>query len=277
MGPPSALSRRTRCAGGALALFAALAPGPASAWGRDGHQIVAAIALQYMTPRARAQADALRAAAGGESFVIASDWADRIRRQHPETARWHFVDIEVGAGPYNEARDCPKRACAAAKIGDFHAELGDTQLDPERRGVALKWLIHLLGDVHQPLHAADRHDRGGNDLRVFLNGRQKRLHEIWDVELVTLARGPRSDEAFAAALARAITADERSTWSRSGPADWADEAYGLAEQISCGMPPPSSDVPVIGPDYERIAEHAIDLQLQRAGVRLASVLNEALR
>ncbi len=121
---------------------------PALAWGRDGHQIVATIAQSLLTPQARTQADALLAAAGGESFVAASDWPDRIRRERPETARWHFVDIEVGAGLYDEARDCPRWACAVAKIDDFRAELADSHLDPERRGEALKWLIHLVGDIH---------------------------------------------------------------------------------------------------------------------------------
>jgi hypothetical protein len=176
-----------------VALHVAVDPVPARAWGRDGHQIVAALAQSLLTPRARAEADALPAVVGGESFVAASNWPDRIRRERPETARWHFVDIEVGSGPYDEARDCPHRAWATAKIEDFRAELADARLDPERRGEALRWLIHMVGDVHQPLHAADRHDRGGNDLKVSVSGASGRssetnLHRFWDVDLVQMAQ-----------------------------------------------------------------------------------------
>ena len=268
--------RALRCVSVAFALLAAGVPSTAHAWGRDGHQIVAAIAQALMTPRARAQAEALLAAAGGESLVAASDWADRIRRERPETARWHFVDIEVGGGPYVESRDCPRRACVVAKIEDFRAELANERLDPERRGEALKWLVHLVGDVHQPLHAADRHDRGGNDLRVLMDGRERRLHEIWDVDLVKLARGPRSDAAYAAALAASTTGAERREWSRGTPEDWANEAHGLAESVAYGMLP-AGDMPTIEPGYQRAAEAAVELQLQRAGVRLAAVLNAELR
>jgi hypothetical protein len=229
-----------------------------------------------LTPNAHPKAGALLAAAGGESFIVASDWADRIRRDRPETASWHFVDVEVGSGSYNEARDCLARACVVAKIEDFRAELADARLEPERRGEALKWLIQLIGDMHQPLHAGDRHDRGGNDQRVILDGREHRLHGIWDIDLVKLVRGPHSDTAYAVRLARTIDAAERSSWSTGSPVDWANEAHGLAERVAYGALPAEA-VPTVGPEYERAAGQAVELQLRRAGVRLAAVLNAALR
>jgi len=259
----------------ALALLLGVNPAPANAWGRDGHQIVATIAQSLLTSRARAQADALLAVAGGESFVAVSDWPDRVRRERPETAPWHFVDIEVGAGPYDEARDCPRRACVVAKIEDFRVELADTRLDPESRGEALKWLIHLLGDIHQPLHAADRHDHGGNGQRVFLDGHEHKLHGIWDTDLVKRARGRRGDAEFVDTLLAIITPAERSRWSTGNAASWAHEAHALAEKVAYGELP-AGVAPIIDARYERDAEQVIGLQLERAGVRLAAVLNAAL-
>jgi hypothetical protein len=259
----------------ALVLLVAIDPAPANAWGRDGHEIVATIAQSLLTPRARAQADALLATAGGESFVAVSDWADRIRRERPETAPWHFVDIEIGAGPYNEARDCPRRACVVAKIDDFRAELADTRLDPERRGEALKWLIHSVGDVHQPLHAADRHDHGGNGLHVAIDGRERNLHEVWDVELIKLAKGRESDSAYAEELTGAISAGDRSTWARGSAADWANEAHSIAERIAYGELSAGLR-PTLTFAYQGDAIRAVNLQLERASVRLATVLNAAL-
>jgi len=259
----------------AIMLLLQLAPTAAYAWGRDGHQIVAAIAQSLLTPRVVAQADALLAGAGGESFVAVSDWADRIRRERPETGPWHFVDIEVGAGPYDEARDCPRRACVVAKIEDFHAELADTRLDPERRGEALKWLIHLVGDIHQPLHTADHHDRGGNDLRVVIDGIDHSLHGIWDVDLVKLAKGRESDGAYAAEMTGTISAADRSAWSRGSAPDWANEAHAIAERIAYGELTPGPR-PEITPAYKRDAIRAVNLQLERAGVRLAAMLNAVL-
>ena len=251
-------------------------PTQAGAWGRDGHRVVAEIALRFMTPAARSQADALLAAAGGESLVAASDWADRIRRERRDTAPWHFVDIEVGSGPYVDARDCRGRSCVVDKIEDFRAELADRRLDPERRGEALKWLVHLVGDVHQPLHAADRHDKGGNALEVDFEGKERRLHEIWDVELVKLARGARSDAEYAAALSRSITPADRATWSQGSPAAWANESHELAERVAYGELQPGPR-PAITAAYERDAVRVVDVQLERAGVRLAALLNGALR
>jgi hypothetical protein len=260
----------------ALLVLLIFSPASAFAWGRDGHEIVAAIAQSMLTPKASTQADALLAAAGGESFVTASDWADRIRGQHRETARWHFVDIEVGAGPYDPVRDCKRGACVVEKITEFTGRLADTRFDPETRGEALKWVIHLVGDIHQPLHTGDRHDRGGNAQHVVLHGRDLNLHEIWDTDLLESMMAKQHAVAYAAALARSITPAERAAWSKGAPADWANEAHAIAERVAYGLLAPGA-MATITVEYEHAADAAIELQLKRAGVRLAWILNAELK
>ena len=259
----------------AVVLFLVTLPASALAWGREGHEIVAAIAQSMLTPRAASEADAVLAATGGESLVASSDWADRIRGQHRETGSWHFVDIEVGEAPYDPARDCKAGRCVVEKISQFEARLADARVDPETRGEALKWVVHLVGDVHQPLHTADRHDRGGNALRVSFHGRDLNLHEIWDTDLLKSLMGRQGVTAYAAALAKSITPAERAAWSGGTPADWANESHQVAERVAYGELP-AGPIPEITPAYQRAAESAIELQLKKAGVRLARMLNEAL-
>src|SRR5471032_2468326 len=154
-----------------LLTFALLAlPSPALAWGAEGHEIVTAIAAHELTPAARAQAAHLL---GGEAMlVLDSNWADEIRDQRQGTGRWHFVDIPLGAPGYDPRRDCPDRACVVGQIENDVRILGNRKLGDGARAEALRFLIHFIADVHQPLHAEDNDDRGGNQIRITL-GRER--------------------------------------------------------------------------------------------------------
>ena len=177
----------------ALALVAcsvALTPRSALAWGGEGHEIIALVAERFLDPAVREKIAAMLAADPDNltAHDIASEatWADRYRdsdrngsRQHyAQTRDWHFVDVEL-TDP-NLDRACfrhpppptgtmasngPSRACVVDKIDQFLAELADPRTDPEERLVALKFVLHLVGDLHQPLHASDDHDAGGTRKR----------------------------------------------------------------------------------------------------------------
>jgi len=225
-------------------------------------------------------------------------WADRYRDsdrlgvkvRYEATRRWHFVDVELRAPNVDQA--CfghpqlpaakpasigPAEDCVVDKIDQFAAELANPSTNPEERIVALKFLLHFVGDVHQPLHASDDHDKGGNTKRVTAEGfRAGNLHHFWDTEFIKqLGSDPK---AVASDLAAQITDDERNSWSRGNPADWARESFAIARDDAYGrLPSPNIHGSYrLGSDYIAMAVQDVSTQLSRAGVRLAFVLNQAL-
>ena len=151
-----------------IALITALLllPSLAFAWGPEGHAIIAQIAEDRLAPAARQQVDQLL---DGDSLAVVASWADEIRIHRPDTAQWHFVDIPKNANDYDPARDCrptPRGDCIIAAIDRELAILRDASADKDKRAEALKFIVHFVGDLHQPLHCADDHDRGGNDVTV---------------------------------------------------------------------------------------------------------------
>lgn len=253
------------------ALLAAPAPPlPAPSWSAIGHRLVVEIAWDHLTARARASVLDLL---GAERLVDASVWADRIRPERPATAPWHYVNTPTGQR-YEAARDCGDGVCIVEGVVGFRTRLSDSAASRTERVEALKWLLHLLGDIHQPLHVGDRGDRGGNDVEVIWRDRTMNLHRLWDNELV-LAWA--IDEGrYLAALRRAVsrmTEEERLEAAGGEPADWAAEGNAAAHDVV--YPPVAAGVP-LGRDYLRAAGPVLDRAFIRAGLRLARILNEAL-
>jgi hypothetical protein len=163
------------------------------------------------------------------------------------------------------------------KINQFAAELGDPTTGASEQLLALKFLLHFVGDLHQPLHSADDYDAGGNKKLVSDEGvHPGNLHHYWDVEFVErLGTDPRQ---VAAELIGQISEPQRQEWSNGTPADWAMEAFALARRDAYGLLPRPGDQSTytLPPAYTKQAEQDVALQLSRAGVRLAFVLNCAL-
>lgn len=253
-------------------------PTPALAWGSEGHHIVADIAEQYLEPAAARQVRELLAIENATTLAQVSTWADDIRPQRPETARWHFVDIPIHppAGTpaaYDAERDCPDGDCVVAAIERFDAVLRDKAAAPRDRLEALKFVVHFVADVHQPLHCADDGDRGGNDIHVTFRGRRMNLHAVWDWGI--LAPAVAGDErAYALRLAKAITPSELDQWRSGTLADWANESYGIARRLIYGEWPHGPGT--LPASYEATALPVVNEQLAKAGVRLAAVLNASL-
>jgi hypothetical protein len=260
----------------ALALFAA--PSPCFAWGAEGHRIVAAIAADELTPAARDQVAQLLGGDGAAGMMQASTWADEVRPQRPETAPWHFVDIPIQSSGYDAARDCARDDCVVVQIDRDARIIGDKQLAAPVRAEALRFLIHFVGDVHQPLHSANNDDRGGNQVRVVLGQRHTNLHAVWDVDVVqALGRSP---EVVANRLEREITPGNKAAWSGGTARDWANESLQIArsEVYSHVSGQGGTDAEIVlPPDYASNERAVTALQLEKAGIRLASVLNNALR
>jgi S1/P1 Nuclease len=282
--------------------IALTSPHPARAWGDEGHKVIALIAEHYLDPAARAKVAGLLAADADTltDHEIASEatWADKYRDsdrsttkiRYDATWRWHFVDIELTQPdlaaacfghpplpPGVPASKGPPQACVVDKINQFAAELSDRAISASEQLLALKFLLHFVGDLHQPLHAADNHDAGGNKKLVAGEGlRPSNLHHYWDVEFVErLGTDPRQ---VAGSLIGQISEEQRQAWSSGTPADWAMEAFALARRDAYGLltPPGDHGTYSLPPAYGEQAEQDVALQLSRAGVRLAFVLNQAL-
>ena len=279
-----------------LAATILVLPTPCLAWGYEGHEIVAEIARAYLTPDVRARVDAMLAAdpdtLTGHDMASAATWADVYRNGHRETSQWHFVDQEIdgsadlraacfgypAAG--RPASSGPAQDCVVDKINEFAAELAAPDTATTERLLALKFVLHFVGDVHQPLHAADNHDRGGNCVSVLLGpSRVVNLHAIWDTVLVNdLGSDP---EKVAAELRSHTTPAQVRAWQRGTAADWANESFAVAKTVAYSVKTPSgcssNPTPIeLTRGYEATATSVAALQLSRAGVRLAGLLNQAL-
>ena len=290
----------------AAALLFAVATS-AHAWGDAGHEIVARVADHYLQPAVRARIAALLKTdtTGLVSQDIAAEatWADKYRDsdrnstklRYEQTREWHFTDIQLksqredgdvdsacfGHPPMPAgmpATEGPKHACLIDKLDQFIAELRAPGTSTEERLRALQFVLHLVGDLHQPLHSSDDHDRGGNSKNVSADGLSPgNLHRSWDTEFVRRL-GPKPPIVARTLIAK-ITPKDRAMWAEGRPEDWARDTFGVALRTTYGkLPAPSADGSyALDAAYVAAARKATSLQLSKAGVRLAQVLNAALR
>src|SRR5262245_25067406 len=261
------------CAG--VVSFFAIAPRPVLAWGRLGHRASAMLAESRLTPRARAQIRELLEP--GESLADASTWADEHAREIRGSAAWHFVNVPVWSTRYDPG-DCKAYGCVVSKIAEFRAVLNEPNASRGRRRLALRFLVHLVEDVHQPMHVADRNDRGGNDLQVRY-GRfdNTNLHQVWDSGL--LSQVYRNETALLRELENLTHQPGSGTWLKGRIEDWADESLevGRRAHLIPGSNALLRSGDAIGRDYERANLPLVVDRLARSGVRLAFLLNEILK
>ena len=294
----------------------------AAAWGAHGHRVIALFAdrlLRQDDPAVRAKVVALLASDKDNRWTktdIASEavWADTLREKSPEarsaTTGWHYVPLKIDNPDL--ARDCfgrpplpagypashgPRDNCSVDKIEQFEAELRDPKTPPGERTTALKFLLNLVGDLHQPLYTIDRGDQGGRCVALLIGSGQTpvRLSSYWDETLVAEVTG-RDPARGAAQIATGLTSAEGQQWASGGPQDWARESHDLAKSIAYGFLSekpaakytfPASkgeqdscgevDLYRVGPDYETKALALVKEQLAKAGVRLALVLRSTLK
>jgi hypothetical protein len=261
-----------------LAAFAlALFSGDAHAWGDTGHKVVCEIAFRLAQPDTRAAIRKLiRSDSEFDTFSESCVFPDHPRKRPSE----HFINLPRDAhGLITD--ECPTAdKCILSAILSDSKVLASKSKRPKDRLIALKFLGHWIGDIHQPLHVSFEDDRGGNNIHV--NGEcSGNLHGTWDTCLVEAAVGTDVDQA-ATDLIDGITAEMITKWSASGSRDWANESFAIAESGKtqyCVMHASSCDEPdgdvQIGADYLRINEVIVKEQLQKAGVRLSRELDIA--
>jgi hypothetical protein len=308
-----------------LSLIAVLSlPAPARAWGCEGHQVVALLAEKHLTPHALAMAKRILAEVpidpalsryckegGIDALTDASTWPDDMRGLRPETAPWHYVDIPLGTTRRDVEKFCdPKEGCVTRAITEELATLRSPDVDPKERADALRFLIHFVGDLHQPLHAATNNDQGGNcvpvtffDVLPQLRNPQTEsyapnLHGVWDTNILERATTGKTVDQVASDIDQSFRS-QIARWQRD-PADidgWVWESYELAVKIVYGKMPVR--IPVETPreikscaddnhvsahmlelsehlddPYQKMAVPVVRVRLAQAGARLAMLLNQ---
>ena len=232
-------------------------------WGKNGHRIVGDVAAEYLNPKARKAVDRLL---GPTSMAIASTWMDDIKSDpaYDHTHDWHWVTIPDGM-TYAETEKNPNGDLIQT-LRRLIKELKSGKLSPEEEKKNLKMLIHLVGDIHQPLHVGTGKDRGGNDTEVQWFSEETNLHRVWDSDMIDYTKLSYTE--FSTAINHP-TKKQLRKWQNSNVLDWARESMELREQVYA-LP----DDGRIGYRYQYKNRDLLDRQLLKAGVRLAGVLNE---
>lgn len=238
-------------------------PTATMAWGADGHRVIAEIAWERLAPTTQGRVRALLDLEPGASLVSISTWADELRS--PTTASWHYINFEPEAGcTYSAARDCPDGQCVVAAL-ERQAQRLRTASSPDERLRALKWVVHLVGDIHQPLHAGPSGSKGGNLVQVRAFGRGTNLHAVWDSGLIKHWPG-----GLSALRETAATAVAKASGSMA-PQAWAMESCRIAT-----APDFQPEGRVVGDEYEARWSHVLAARMQAAAERLAKTLEAAL-
>jgi hypothetical protein len=251
---------------------------PLLAWGPRGHRVVARIAEEHLHTDARRQ---VRVLLGSDDLASISTWADDIRRSHPETARWHFVDVPLGSSGFSGPRDCPPSRqalqdqvgnCVVARIRFFARVLADRRGPIDGRAEALKFLVHLVADAHQPMHAVADAD-AGNRIRISELGRTEcgtracNLHLLWDTGILQHPRRPEREQV--AEIERLIAREELERRPVGTPESWADESFRVAGKVWL------KDGAQVDESYFKTNIPVAEGRLALAGIRLAALLNAA--
>jgi len=270
-----------------LSVVLGMAPAHVWAWGAEGHRIVGQVAEDLLDARTRA---AVRALAGQESLADLATWMDeeRPRLSHalPGSSAWHYDDIPVCGTPIVR---CNHGDCASKALSHYREVLADRSADPAQRLLALRIVVHLVGDIHQPLHAADHDDRGGNDVQIAFSesrtGRPRKhehsLHSAWDVDFVRDAVRRASVPEFSANLIaehgrefNRIEAGSFDGWIAESHAVAARVAYGHLPGFACGLKPQGTLF--LPREYRQEAVQIVRDRLAIAGIRLARLLQTTI-
>ncbi|WP_235532978.1 S1/P1 nuclease [Sphingomonas sp. Leaf412] len=244
-----------------------LAPSQALAWGKTGHRVVGQIANSHLNARARAGVKRLL---GVESLAEASNWPDFMKSDPSpfwqKTADpWHYVTLPAGK-TYDEV-GAPPEGDAVTALARYAAVVRDRKATVADKQAALRFIVHLVGDLHQPLHAGNGLDRGGNERRVTFMGRSTNLHSVWDSGLINETQLSYSE--MAAWLNTRITPADAKAWSVTDPRVWIEESALLRDQIY-----PLGDDNSLSYRYVYDNETRLEERLEQGGVRLAAYLND---
>ncbi|MBO5732074.1 MAG: S1/P1 nuclease [Alistipes sp.] len=247
-------------------LMAALLPSIAFAWGQKGHDVVANIAEQHISKRAKAKIERVL---DGHSMVYVANWMDNASHtpDYSYTKTWHYCNADASNGGYAEAAKNEKGDVVVA-ITDIVTRLKSGELSADDERVALMMLIHLVGDLHCPMHAGRAEDLGGNRVKVSFFGKKTNLHSVWDSDIVESAHRWSYSE-----WQQQIDRVERrvaKSYVQGDVVAWYDESLRIAATIYEATPEDSK----LSYDYVGRFRTTIEEQLLKGGLRLAALLEE---
>ena len=271
-----------RFAMGPIASLLWLIAAPALSWGELGHQLVGELAQQQLTKKASTRVQELLRNEASPTLAGVAMWADHLRAADPErfkaTSRWHYVNMPEGTCSFVASRDCPDGACVLAAIEAQTRLLRDSTQSLEARRDALKFLVHFVGDVHQPFHSSNRPDKGGNDFQISLrtdippeeyardrykNGvMATNLHSVWDYYV------PASAKLSLGEYVARLATSSRSPTLHASPEVWARESCELIDQRAL-YPRHKLDA-----RYLNAMRPLAEQRITQAADRLARLLNE---
>lgn len=252
-----------------IALFLYL-PVQLMAWGKTGHRIVGEIADSYLTPKTRI---AIKQILGNESVAMASNWADFIRsdQSYNYLSPWHYVNFKTGI-TYPEMLTYLKQDTAAdayTKLNFIIKQLKNKALPHDKKLLYLRLLIHIVGDIHQPLHAGRAEDLGGNKIEVVWNFNENtNLHAVWDSKLIDSQQLSYTEYAT---YINHTTPAQRARWQKTDLSQWIFESNQIAEQLYAEIKQPGQKL-----NHRYTFDHiaTVNQQLLKGGVRLAGILNQ---
>lgn len=239
------------------------------AWGLLGHRIVGEIAESYLSKKAKR---AITAILGNESLAISSNWADFVKSDptYNYLSNWHYVNLKAGLSQ-NEVvsfLEADTSTNAFTKINFLAKELKNTQLPQAEKILYLRVLIHLVGDIHQPLHVGRPDDLGGNKVRVLWFNDPYNLHQVWDDVLVSFQKLSYTEYVSSINF---TTKDQRKTWQQEPVSLWFYQSYQVAEKIYADV---KGTEDKLSYQYNFKYKSTLDDQLLRGGVHLAGLLND---
>ncbi|WP_245845694.1 S1/P1 nuclease [Mucilaginibacter xinganensis] len=252
----------------ALGIAMMYAPLQSMAWGTQGHRICGQIADSYLTPQAR---KAIKEILGDESIAMASNWADFIKSDpdYSYLYNWHFIDFDK-AYTYPEMQEYlvhDTSVDAYTKITFMIAELKKKDLAKDKKLLYLRMLIHVIEDVHQPMHTAHTDDKGGNDFKVNWFSTPTNLHSIWDSQLIDFQQLSYTE--YTSAINHTTLA-QRKELQKAPIAQWLFESNQIAEKLYTEIKPGDT----LNYKYNFNHIDTLNKQLLKAGIRLAGVLNQ---
>lgn len=239
---------------------------PSFGWGQKGHDVVAYIAECNLTPEVYQK---VVKKLGGHSLVYHANWLDNASYsdQYRYTKTWHYANVDEGytydTMPKNEKGD------VVTAINGIIAEMKSGKLSAEQESVRLRMLIHLVGDIHCPMHAGHLSDRGGNGVMVKFFNKDTKLHSLWDTALVEAAHKWSYTE-WEQQLNRYCAAERKAELSKGTATDWLNESHAIATEIYKATPEKSK----VSYDYIAYYAPVIEKRLLSGGLRLARILNE---
>lgn len=254
-----------------IALFFYL-PLQSGAWGLLGHRIVGQIADRYLTPAARLQVSKIL---GFESIAMTSNWPDFIKSDttYNYLSTWHYINLKGGL-PYAEVKSfllSDTSINAYTRINFLVKELKKKNLPAKDKVLYLRLLIHIVGDIHQPLHVGRPEDRGGNSIKVLWFNAPYNLHQVWDAQLINSQQLSYTE--YTAAIDHTTKA-QRAAWQKEPLYDWFWQSYQLAEKIYADVKAPEEK---LGYNYEFKYIETLNSQLVKGGVHLAGLLNSIFK